>query len=145
MNEERKMILQMLQDGVITAAEAENLLDAIPAENRTRADARLAVRQDSPVVYPKKISVRVTEGERTRINVSLPFSLIRAGLTLGKAAGTMGFWHARDEERAVIRESLKNIDVDELLASLHDGVITLPYVMVDMDDGEGQHVEITLS
>ena len=142
MNEERRMILQMLKDGAVSVDEAERLLEAIPAE----AEALEVVRTSSGS-QPRRISVVVTEDGRTKVNVKVPFSLMRLGLKLGQSAGAIGAKYAKDAEEAQVLEVLKNIDVDELLGSLNDGEITLPYTIVDVDqelDGKHQHVSVVL-
>ena len=76
MNEERKRILNMLADNKITANEAEALLDAMsspPATGATVAGARSS--------DPKYLRV-VVEGDEDKVNVRVPFQLIRAGMRL---------------------------------------------------------------
>lgn len=142
MNEERRMILQMLQDGSISVEEAERLMEAIPAETST-----LEMVETSSVAQPRRIKVVVTEDDKTKVNVKVPFSLMRVGLKLGQSAGAIGSKYAKDAEEAQVLDVLKNIDVDELLGSLNDGEITLPYTIVDVDhddNGKRQHVTVVL-
>lgn len=146
MHEERRMILEMLKEGAVTIEEAERLLEAIPAEEETaRTEALMA--GSSGGNTPKRIYVHVTEDGRTKVNVKVPFSLVRAGLKLGKSFGALGARHAKDQSEADALEMLKEIDIDELLDSLNDGEITLPYTIVDVDnveDGRLQHVTVLL-
>jgi len=130
MNEERKLILQMLKDGTISVEEAERLMDAIPEE------AKKPARSMAGGAEPKKISILVTEDGRQMVNLSIPFSLVKSGLKLGKAAGALGLRNAKNEEEAAVFESIQEIDVDQILASLRDGEISLPHAIVDMDDGK---------
>ncbi|MDL2273240.1 hypothetical protein LJC34_01610 [Oscillospiraceae bacterium OttesenSCG-928-G22] len=143
MNEERRMILEMVREGSVTVQEAERLLEALPEIEKTYdGEAALMAR---PTGMPKRLVVLVTEGGRAKVNVKIPFSLLRVGLKLGKSFGSIGQKHSKDPADAEAFEMLNNLDVDELLASISDGDITLPYVMVDADDEEkGQHVTVTL-
>ena len=131
MNEERKLILQMLKDGTISVEEAERLMDAIPAEEEP-----YTARSGQSGAEPRKISILIEEDGRQTVNLRLPFSLIKSGLKLGKAATALGLRHVRDEEEAALFESIQEIDIDQILASLKSGEISLPHAIVDMDDGK---------
>lgn len=141
MNEERKMILEMVKEGTISVEEAEQLLSALCGEEK-EGDQALDVYQP-PKVVPKRILVKVVEGGRTKVNVRVPFSLVRVGLKLGKTFGSLS--HTNDQAGKEALEALRDVDIDELLDSIADGDITLPYTMVDVDDIEkGEHVTVIL-
>lgn len=148
MNEERRIILEMLQAGAVTLEEAERLMEALPTESaETKAAPEMDNSSDAPNnlsgISPKRILVRVTEGDKTKVNIKVPFSLVRMGLKLGQTFGVLGAKYSADYSAEV--EMLKSIDIDELLSSLSDGEISLPYTMVDVDDDEkGQHVQVVL-
>jgi SHOCT-like domain len=76
MNEERKKILEMLQQGKITVEEAENLLAALasPDENKSGAE-KPACKYLKVIVEPSPQSEN-----RDRVNIRVPVKLIRAGL-----------------------------------------------------------------
>lgn len=143
MNEERKMILNMLQEGTITAEEAERLLDAIPEDNAAGTDIIAAGTSTYNSQTPRRIRVLVTENGQSKANVKVPFSLVRAGLKIGKAATAVGAKHAKDDDEVALLNAISNIDVDELIASLDDGEITLPYTIVDVDE-DNSHVTVIL-
>lgn len=135
MTEERRMILEMLRDGAIDVDEAERLLAAIPDNEKTDKGM---VRYDGAgrAVDPKRIRVRVDEGGKTKLNLRVPFSLVRAGLKIAQVVGP------KYSEEA---KALEEIDIDEILDSLSTGEITLPYTIMDADDEEeGEHVEIVI-
>jgi hypothetical protein len=134
MQEERVMILQMLKDGNITVDEAAKLLDAMPGGGEAKV---------LPPA-PKQVRVHIMEKENTRMNVTVPFSLVRAGLKLGQSIGGFSVKFARDELSAEILETLNGIDINAVLARIGAGEITLPHVLVDVSDAEGQHVYIAL-
>jgi len=147
MSEERKMILQMLKDNEITVDEAERLLDAVsdgPAD--ADADADAVYFSGVPGLVPRRLVVRVTEAGKTRVNLKVPFSLLRTALKLGKTAGLIGAIstkHLQEGMEAEIMDAIKAIDPDEILASLSEGVIRLPHSIIDVED-DGQHVTIVL-
>lgn len=142
MNEERRMILEMLQEGAISVEEAERLMEALPAEG-PRQLAEASVRAG---VSPKRVVVLVTENGKQKVNVRVPFSLVRVGLKMGKSIGAISLKSAKDDPQAQqALDILNNIDVDELLASIDDGEITLPYAIVDVDDEDsGDQVRVVL-
>ncbi len=142
MNEERRMILEMLQEGAISVEEAERLMEALPAEE-PRQLAEAPVRAG---VSPKRVVVLVTENGKQKVNVRVPFSLVRVGLKMGKSIGAISLKSAKDDPQAQqALDILNNIDVDELLASIDDGEITLPYAIVDVDDEDsGDQVRVVL-
>ena len=142
MSDERKMILQMLKDGAISVEDAERLLDAVPTEP---ADAAGQVPAGTAGVTPKRILILVSENGKNIVNIRLPFSLVRIALKMGISIGSMSAKHTSDPETAQALEMLKTIDIDEILNSLSDGDISLPYSMVDVDDEKsGEHVKIIL-
>jgi hypothetical protein len=143
MSEERKMILQMLKDGEISVDEAERLIEAVT---------------DSPIdegtvkpgggMAPKRISVKVTQGEKTRVNIKIPFSLLRTAIKLGKTAGLIGALSTKSKQGELneeIMDTIKAIDPDEILSSLSEGAISLPHTIIDaVDEDSGQSVKIVL-
>jgi hypothetical protein len=76
MNEERKKILEMLQQGKVTVEEAEKLLAALALPEEIKSGA------GKPVC--KYLKVIVEPGpqseDRDRVNIRVPMKLIRAGL-----------------------------------------------------------------
>ena len=142
MNEERKMILQMLKDGEISVDEAERLLEAVSDSNMDSDEIRYG---DGPA--PKRISIRVMSGEKTKVNLKVPFSLMKTAIKLGKTAGFIGAISTKNMQGDMseeIMETIKAIDPDEIMNSLSEGAISLPHTIVDVDDDTGQSVKIVL-
>jgi hypothetical protein len=119
MSEERTRILQMVSEGKIDAAQGVELLQALKTSKAP----------DRPIVNPGKASwfrVRVTDMEtgRTKVNVNLPFSLVRAGIKLG----------------ARFSPEVEQVDWDELIEAIDEGAAGK---FVDVEDIEGgEKVEI---
>jgi hypothetical protein len=76
MNDERKKVLEMLQQGKVTVEEAEKLLAALASPEETQSGA------EKPAC--KYLKVMVEPGpqseDRDRVNIRVPMKLIRAGL-----------------------------------------------------------------
>ena len=145
MSEERKMILQMLKDGEISVDEAERLLDAVsdgPSDSETS--------KSGDYIIPKRISIRVAEGDKTKVNLKIPFSLMRTALKLGKTAGLIGALSTRNMQGGMDEEilmTIKAIDPDEIINSLSEGAISLPHTLIDIDEeneGYSESVRIVL-
>ena len=118
MSEERARILQMVSEGKITAEEGVKLLNAL------RASAQSS--QPSPPSSPRWIRVRVTDiaTGRARVNVNLPFSLIRAATKLG----------------ARFSPGTEELDWQELVVAIQEGASGK---VVDVEDEEGgERVEV---
>lgn len=146
MKEEKRMVLEMLNNGDINVDEAERLLNAIPTE---KENSDLAHRPNSIDDEPRKLIVVVTNNNtgKRKVNLRVPISLIKAALKIGKASIALGANFTSDMETKQILELIKEIDIDEILESVNDGEITLPYTMIDIDsteDGENDHIEIIL-
>lgn len=120
MSEDRARILQMVSEGKISATQGAELLSAMRSNGEPDAP---------PAPTGGKASwlrVRVTNLEtgRAKVNVNLPFSLVRAGLKIGG--------HFSPE--------INDIDWEELLAAIDEGAAGK---LVDVEDIEsGEKVEI---
>jgi hypothetical protein len=124
--EERKKILQMIQDGKITAEEGAKLLSALASSTARSKPTRygeLSTRRRSS----KWLRVRVTDmrSGKAKVNVNLPISLLEAGMSI---AG-----HFADD-----------IDVDDIMGAISEAIEeNMTGKIIDVVDGEdGEHVEI---
>ena len=143
MNEEMKMILEMVSEGKISVEEAQKLIAALPSE--AGDDGSPAICRAKGGVSPKNISILVAENGKTKVNVKVPFFLVRAGLKLGRSLGSISAKHCRNPEKAKVFEILNEIDIDEMLAGIDDGEATLPITIVDADDANtGETVKIMI-
>lgn len=82
MNEQRRLVLQMLAEGKITADEAERLIDAL---ERDQPESPGGAPRAKP--RPKYLRVVINDeddsgGGPSRINVRVPLQLLRAGVRL---------------------------------------------------------------
>lgn len=125
-NEERIKILNMLQNGVISAEQAAQLLEALSEpkdKSKTAANERI---MPGPKRTGKFFRVRVTDTDtgKTRVNVRIPVGLVNAGIKMG-----MKF-----------SPEIEGIDASTLQDFLESGDIGQ---IVDVfDDEDGEHVEV---
>ncbi|MGC9397893.1 MAG: SHOCT-like domain-containing protein [Anaerolineae bacterium] len=114
--EERLKILEMLQNGTITAEQASELLDALAAREEKGQEQA-----------PRWLRIRVTDTDtgRSRVNVTLPVGLVRAGLKMGARLGP----------------DLDHLDGETLEKVLLGG---RGHVVDVLDEEDGERVEIFL-
>jgi hypothetical protein len=94
MSEERLKILEMLQNGTISAAEAAALLrgEAAPdpshaAPHQPDAPPKATIPDPEPPSTPtQRLHIRVTDKrtDSTRVNITIPLGLLRFGLQIGE-------------------------------------------------------------
>lgn len=136
MSENQKKILEMLATGKINVEEAQKLLSLIGTNNDRSSDSFSASSRLSPkylhvVVEPKPGAT--PEHRHGKVNVRVPFGLIKAGMKLA----TLIPPEAADKVNEAMREkgmsfdmrNLKNEDIEELISALHDSEVN-----VDTDD-----------
>ncbi len=117
--EERMRILQMIQEGKITAEEGARLLQAL-------SKGRPAAPPPPPARDPRMLRVRITDLNtgKTKVNVNIPMSLVNVGIKLG----------------ARFTPSSTDIDYDEIVEAIKAGASGR---LVDVEDLEsGEHVEV---
>ncbi len=115
--EERMKILEMLQEGVITSEEANRLLQALDGQSKA-----------PPGRKPRWLHIKVTDTDanKTRVNVSLPVSVAKAGLKMG----------------ARFAPDIEGFDVSTLEEMLFSG--GTGHIVDVIDEGDGERVEIYL-
>jgi len=116
MQDERRKILEMVQQGTINAEEAARLLDALRTQEESAARTRRR---------PRWVRIRITDTEdnKVRVNLTLPVGLVRAGLRAGGSiAGVQGL------DTAGLEEMLDRGEIGHLLDV--------------RDAGDGERIEI---
>lgn len=117
-SEERLRILQMIQEGKITAEEGAKLLQALGSSKTPPPPP--------PMTDPRLLHVRITEMHtgRTKANINIPMSLVNVGVKLG----------------ARFTPANADIDYDEIMDAIRGGASGM---IVDVEDAEsGEHVEV---
>ena len=118
MSEERARILQMVNNGQVSAEEGVGLLNALGGSRRPV--------EQVPAGTPGWLRVRVTDLEsgRPKVNVNLPLSLVRTAARWGS--------HFAPETQG--------LDWDELMDALEEGAWG---TIVDVeDDSSGERVQV---
>lgn len=118
MSEERARILQMVSEGKINAEQGVELLNAL------RTSAQEPSRPGATGAHWFRVRVTDMETGRTRVNVNLPVSLVKAGIKLG----------------ARFAPETEDVDWDELVTAIQEGASGK---LVDVEDIEGgEKVEV---
>jgi Asp-tRNA(Asn)/Glu-tRNA(Gln) amidotransferase B subunit len=117
MNEDRKRILKILAEGKISAAEAEELLEALSKGG----DQALAPSRDFRYKY---IYVKVISSSNDNVDVRVPIGLIRAGMRLTSLIPAQAMEHINTQMREhgmkFDMNNLKPDDIEELIKNLAD-------------------------
>jgi hypothetical protein len=120
-SEERLKILQMIQDGKITAEDGAKLLAALTENSKTRRTRIVSRTGESRYM---RVKVTDTFSGKTKVSVNLPLGLVDAGLNIAaNFIPDMGV-DATEEISAAINEGLTGKIVDVL------------------DEEDGEHIEI---
>ncbi len=122
MSEERKRILKMLAEGKISAAEAEDLLDAMGKNSGPDSDSAVVDRKNLKNI--KYIYVKVLSSQNDNVDVRVPLGLIRAGMRLTSLIPPQ----AMDRINSTMHEkgmkfdlnNLRPDDIEELIKNLAD-------------------------
>ncbi|HEY4694125.1 MAG TPA: hypothetical protein VIH16_11860 [Bellilinea sp.] len=129
--EERLKILNLLQEGKITAAEAARLLEALESTASTRPGVRPGISANppyasGPVSGGKWLRVRVTDTNsgKTRVNVRLPLNLVGSGIRMG-----MRF-----------APEIEGLDPNALMEWIQSG--EMGQIVDVLDEEDGEHVEV---
>jgi SHOCT-like domain len=129
MNEQRKDILDMLAEGKITAAEADQLIAALERDQPPVA-VNPDARPKGNAKYLRVVVDAIDSGEPTRVNVRVPLQLLRAGVQLAALIPPQALGRANAE----LSKSGVPLDLTELKpAQLEALVEHLDEVTVEVD------------
>jgi hypothetical protein len=138
MNEERKRILNMLAQNRITAEEAEALLDAMspaPPAGATGGGGPLG----ADPKYLRVLVEDVEDGRPHKVNVRVPFQLIRAGMRLAALIPAT----AHGPVNKALREHGVDIDVSQLKPDDFENLVQhLRDLTVDVEGTHGEKVRV---
>jgi len=135
MTEERRRVLNMLAEGKISASEADALLDAMTAPPRAQLAPVAAPTLPAIPAEPKYLRVLVEgheEGKPSKVNVRVPFDLIRAGMRLAALIPVVAY----EPVNRALKENGLDMDISKIKPeNLEDLVAHLRELQVDVDDG----------
>ena len=125
MDDERLMILKMLQEGKISAQEAANLLDALGTGKSTKKteDDQAEKSSGKPGRW-FRVVVTDTDTNKTRANIRIPLSVINAGVKMG----------------AHFTPQINGMQESEIMKAIQDGMTG--QILDVYDDEDGEHVEV---
>lgn len=128
LSEEKLIVLKMVQEGKITAEEGAQLLETLEESNSDAAGQPNPQKNNQKDHTPsgKWFRVRVTDAVtgKTRTNVRMPLTMVKAGIKLG-----MRF-----------TPQLEGVDLDQFSEFIQNGQVGQ---IVDVfDDEDGERVEV---
>ena len=113
--EERMRILQMIQEGKVSADEGARLLQAL---GTARDNAAKSTAPD-----PRTLRVRITDlsTNKVKVNVTIPMGLVNVGLKLGARFTPASTEINYDEIKEAIRSGFSGqlVDVEDLESNEH--------------------------
>ncbi|TAK14273.1 MAG: hypothetical protein EPO32_02225 [Anaerolineae bacterium] len=120
-SEERMKILQMVQDGKISAEDGAKLLAALTETQKGKGGAAMARAGNA-----RYMRVRVTDNfsGKTKVSVNLPMSLVDAGLNIASN----------------FVPDIEGFDMEQVSEAIRNGLTGKIVDVNDEDDGE--HIEI---
>lgn len=115
--EEAKKVLEMIEQGQISAAEGMELLDALKNTEETVTEVTTAVSAQGSQKEYQFLRVRVTsENGDTNVKVNVPISLIKALGSLANIDQMIPEGKAGDFD-------FKSIDIDAILKAIEEGTM----------------------
>lgn len=116
MSEEKIKVLKMIEEGIISAEEGFQLLEAI-GESNVRSEFK---NQNTP----KWIRIRVLDASSGKnVNIKLPVAIIKTGLKIG------------EKFSVDLKDAMRDINFEEVIQAIKDGV-TGEIIRVETDEGE---------
>ena len=125
MDEERLMILKMLQEGKITAEEAANLLDALnPGKDSKKQNEKSQEKSSGKPGRWFRVVVTDTVTGRPRANIRMLLGVINAGIKMG----------------AHFAPQIDRMYNDQISNAIQSGITG--QILDVFDDEDGEHVEV---
>lgn len=127
MDQEKIKVLQLLEDGKITSAEAIELLSTLESSSESKQPLKGSRNKEQ-----RSLRVRV-DGDKTRVNVNIPLELIRVASQIGM----LGMQWLPEEANAQMKKQgidLAKIDFNELLQLLDQGLTDGKLVDIETED-----------
>lgn len=125
MNDEKLKILKMIEDGIITAEEGSQLLNALADDPNLQTAPKKNASGNAKWLRVKVLSTE--NGVKTKVNVNVPVALVETGLKIGK----------RFDKN--VEDSLKDVDLNEILEMIKNGA---EGKIVEVESDNGDIVEV---
>jgi len=124
MNEEKMMILKMLQEGKITANEAAILLESLDSGSKKKEAEKQSEGSQKTEGKFFRVSITDTTTGKSRANIRMPLSVMGIGMRFG----------------AHFAPQIDGVESEQLMDAIRNGQVGKIIDVFDDDDGE--HVEI---
>jgi len=135
MSDEKIKILEMIQNGKITAAEGLELLKAL--------DDSFVEQADTVNISNRFLRIRITSGQNKKVNVNIPLSLLKVATKFA----SFGMKFIPEEARQEMQKrgiDLSEIDFDEMVQLIDQGLANGKLVDVDTDDEDQGHTKVEI-
>ena len=124
MNDEKLMILNMLQEGKISAEEAAKLLETINAGSNKEDNASEEIGRQEEQGKFFRVKITDTQTGKSRANIRIPLNVIGIGRRFG----------------AQFAPQINGVETEDLMEAVSNGKVGK---IIDVfDDQDGEHVEI---
>lgn len=124
MNEEKMMILKMLQEGKISANEAAILLESLDSGSKKKEYKKQPDESHKTEGKFFRVSITDTTTGKSRANIRMPLSVMGIGMRFG----------------AHFAPQIDGVESEQLMDAIRNGEVGKIIDVYDDDDGE--HVEI---
>ncbi len=108
MENERKQVLEMLAEGKLSVEEAQQILDALNANQDECCAETMPARRRGVFRKPRMIHIEVIEDGKKKVNIHIPFSLAKFGM--------------RFVPHDVVDVAGQKINLDEIFDAVKNGV-----------------------
>jgi hypothetical protein len=135
MSDEKIKILEMIQNGKISAAEGLELLKAL--------DDSFIKQDEITTTGSRFLRIRVTSGQNKKVNVNIPLSLLKVATKFASFGMKLipDKAHQEMQKRGI---DLSEIDFDELVQLIDQGLANGKLVDVDTDDEKEGHTKVEI-
>jgi hypothetical protein len=139
MTDERRRILNMLAEGKVSAEEAETLIDAFANKPLLAKSAPVSDGSADPKYLRVLVEGHDDEHGGGKVNVRVPFMLIRAGMRLAALLPAA----AHEPINRALRQNGVDIDISKIKPeNLEDLVTHLRELTVDVEGSHGEKVRV---
>jgi len=135
MSDENKRILEMIEEGKITAAEGLELLAAL---DHTEVRTKQVV---NPSLHKRYLRIRVYTDKAVKVNVNVPLALMK----VASKFAAISMKYIPDEARKEMEKKgidLSQIDVEELVSMIEQGCVDEKLVDIEVDDPKEGKVRV---
>ncbi len=129
MKEEIKQVLDMLKEGKITNEEAVTLIDALKSTEDDQDQRQITTGKQK-----RFLKVNVTRNNQPKVNVKIPFSLVKWGINIANKMG---------KDTVKIGGEDIPFDMDELNKAMNDPEFSGKICDV-YDEEKNEHVEVEI-